>query len=66
MAPAVTKEQMMTTVEAAQFLSLSRKTLEKWRTQLVGPPYRKLGTAVRYKYTDLAAWLDESEQAGNP
>jgi predicted DNA-binding transcriptional regulator AlpA len=66
MALAVIQDQMMTQAEAAQFLSLSPRTLEKWRSELTGPPYRKLGTAVRYKLSELTAWLDESAQAGQP
>ena len=46
------------TKEAAQFLSLSARTLEKHRTYGTGPAYRKLGGRVVYAVDDLTAWAD--------
>ena len=46
------------TPEAAQFLSLSGRTLEKHRTYGTGPAYRKLGGRVVYALEDLKAWAD--------
>lgn len=49
---------LMHTVEAAQYLSLSKPTLERFRLTGEGPPYLKLGKAVRYRRTELDAWLE--------
>lgn len=46
------------TPEAARFLSLSSRTLEKHRTYGTGPAYRKLGGRVVYAVEDLQAWAD--------
>jgi predicted DNA-binding transcriptional regulator AlpA len=46
------------TPEAAQFLGLSGRTLEKHRTYGTGPAYRKLGGRVVYAVDDLQAWAD--------
>lgn len=46
------------TPEAARFLSLSGRTLEKHRTYGTGPTYRKLGGRVVYSIEDLQAWAD--------
>jgi hypothetical protein len=46
------------TNEAAQFLSLAGRTLEKHRTFGTGPAYRKLGGRVVYALEDLKAWAD--------
>ena len=46
------------TKEAAEFLSLSARTLEKHRTYGTGPAYRKLGGRVVYSIDDLQAWAD--------
>ena len=46
------------TKEAAEFLSLSARTLEKHRTYGTGPAYRKLGGRVVYAVEDLQAWAD--------
>ena len=45
------------TSEAAQFLSLSARTLEKHRIYGTGPAYRKLGGRVVYALEDLQAWV---------
>ena len=44
------------TPEAARFLGLSGRTLEKHRTYGTGPAYRKLGGRVVYSIDDLQAW----------
>ena len=46
------------TPEAARFLGLSPRTLEKHRTYGTGPTYRKLGGRVVYALEDLKAWVD--------
>lgn len=46
------------TPEAARFLGLSARTLEKHRTYGTGPTYRKLGGRVVYAPEDLKAWVD--------
>jgi predicted DNA-binding transcriptional regulator AlpA len=46
------------TPEAARFLGLSDRTLEKHRTYGTGPAYRKLGGRVVYALDDLQAWAD--------
>lgn len=47
------------TPEAARFLSLSGRTLEKHRTYGTGPRYRKIGGRVVYAVEDLQAWADQ-------
>lgn len=46
------------TPEAARFLGLSDRTLEKHRTYGTGPAYRKLGGRVVYSLDDLQTWAD--------
>jgi hypothetical protein len=45
--------------EAAQFLNLSPRTLEKQRVIGGGPRFRKFGRRVLYAVTDLEAWANE-------
>jgi len=44
-------------IEAARYLGLSRRTMQAWRVRGDGPPYVKLGAAVRYDLDVLAAWV---------
>jgi predicted DNA-binding transcriptional regulator AlpA len=50
--------RFLRTPEAARFLGLSGRTLEKHRTYGTGPTYRKLGGRIVYALEDLQAWTD--------
>ncbi|WP_421579482.1 helix-turn-helix transcriptional regulator [Shinella sp. M31] len=47
------------TRQAADYLSLSKSTLDKLRCSGGGPRFYKLGRAVIYDVTDLDAWKAE-------
>lgn len=51
------------TPEAARFLSLSHRTLEKHRCYGTGPRYSKVGGRVVYAVADLQAWVDRGMKA---
>jgi predicted DNA-binding transcriptional regulator AlpA len=51
------------TPEAARFLGLSGRTLEKHRTYGTGPRYSKIGGRVVYALADLQAWADRGLKA---
>lgn len=46
----------LSTKEAARFIGLSNRTLEKHRSYGTGPVYRKIGGRVVYTIDDLQAW----------
>ena len=50
--------RFLRTKGAAEFLSLSARTLEKHRTYGTGSAYRKLGGRVVYAIDDLQAWAN--------
>ena len=50
--------EVMTTIEAAEYVGLKKPTMERFRFLGQGPAYCKLGGAVRYRKKDLDAWLD--------
>ncbi len=47
---------LLRTPEAATYVGLSPRTMEKHRTYGTGPVYRKLGNRVVYAIEDLDAW----------
>jgi hypothetical protein len=55
----VTPHRLLRTNEAAEWLGLSGRTLEKHRLFGTGPTYRKIGGRVVYAMADLQAWADE-------
>jgi hypothetical protein len=54
---------LLTTVEAADYLRLSPRTLEDMRITGTGPRYFKLGPGKRskvvYRREDLEGWIDK-------
>lgn len=44
---------LLSTRDAASYLGLSHRTLEKWRTRGVGPAYSRIGRRVVYRRADL-------------
>jgi hypothetical protein len=49
----------MNTRQAAEYLFLSHKTLEKYRVVGGGPVFRKHGRLVVYEVADLDSWSAE-------
>jgi predicted DNA-binding transcriptional regulator AlpA len=58
--PAPMPPRFLRTPEAARFLGLSHRTLEKHRTYGTGPVYRKIGGRVVYALADLQAWAERA------
>ncbi len=53
---------LLTEKEAARFLSMSFRTLQSWRSESKGPPYLKLGRSIRYRKSDLLAWVEKNQR----
>ncbi len=51
-------QRYLTNDEAADYLRLSPRTLEKQRVIGGGPKFRKFGRRVMYAVADLDAWAD--------
>ena len=51
------------TPEAARFLGLSGRTLEKHRTYGTGPRYSKIGGRVVYGVEELQAWVNRGAKS---
>ncbi len=49
--------EYLSTIPAANYIGVSRQFLEIGRHKGEGPPYIKLGRAVRYKRSDLDAYM---------
>ena len=61
--PAALPPRYLRTPEAARFLGLSGRTLEKHRTYGTGPVFRKLGGRVVYAIDELEAWAERGTVA---
>ena len=50
--------------EAARFLKLTRRTLQAWRLQGIGPPHVRISRrAVRYRVGDLVEYVEGKVRA---
>lgn len=60
--PDTLKNQYLDTSQAAHYLGFSKSTLEWWRTLSPrrGPDFHKLGGRVRYRISELDAWVNDS------
>jgi len=47
--------------EAAEYLRVSKKTLERWQAAGTGPVVTKIGRTVYYRWETLRAWVVSCE-----
>ena len=60
------KEKLLTTKEVAEYLDIALSTVKQYRVNRTGPVYIKVGPLVRYRKSDVDAWLKDKEiQANN-
>lgn len=52
--------------ELADYLGISRKTLQKWRSLGLGPNYLKLGAKVVYRIEDVNTYIQRSLRIQRP
>jgi len=63
MADTGTLRGLLTTEQAADYLGVSTRKLEKLRSEGGGPKYSKLGyRTIRYRPAALEAWISDREQ----
>lgn len=48
--------------ETASELQVGIRTLDRWRTAGLGPPFIKLGRRIYYSVDHLRQWLNELQQ----
>jgi excisionase family DNA binding protein len=53
-------EEFLSPEELADLLKVSRRTVYYWRARGTGPPTHKVGGALRYRRSDVEAWLADS------
>ena len=51
-------DALMTTDELSEFLQIPRATIYRWRQQGTGPKAVVVGKHLRWRRSDVDAWLD--------
>lgn len=54
-------DTLTTPAELAMKVKVSTRTLQDWRSKGIGPKWIKTGKVVRYRSSDIAAWLKSQE-----
>lgn len=54
--------RLLTQEELAEYLGLSKPTLQRWRREGYGPKYLRIGKHVYYKEVDVLAWIEEQRE----
>jgi predicted DNA-binding transcriptional regulator AlpA len=62
--PSNSIETLLNEHDVARVTGMSVASVRRWRLLRQGPKYLKIGTAVRYKPEDFAAWLESRPIGG--
>ena len=49
--------------EAAEFIGVSRQTLDKWRMEAAGPAVHRVGRRVLYSIVDLRTFMERHRKS---
>jgi excisionase family DNA binding protein len=50
-------QPLLTQRQAAELLCLSERTVERFRVSGMGPKFVRLGRSIRYRLSDVEAWI---------
>lgn len=59
----IAADQLLTTNEAAELLTVAPATLRWWRHARRGPKVTTVGKAIRYRLSDLDEWINSGGAA---
>lgn len=57
-------DKLLNEAEAAKLFNIRQDTLTRWRWACKGPRYFKVGSAIRYKVSDLEAFIVDPKAEG--
>jgi len=52
------RDRLLTVQELAEYLGVPVATLYQWRHRREGPPGFRVGRHVRYRWSDVAEWIE--------
>ena len=53
----MTQSNLLDRNQAADYLRVSLRTIDRWRSQRTGPPVTKVGKKIFYRLSSLENWL---------
>jgi len=61
-----TPREYLNAEQTANLLQIPERTLADWRYRDIGPAFVRTGRSVRYRRSDLDAWLEARTQRPDP
>jgi len=58
-----TKRPLASIDEVSQYLGIPIATIYGWRLRGLGPPAAKVGRHLRFRWSDVEAWVDHKADA---
>jgi excisionase family DNA binding protein len=55
-------ERLWTERQTADYLQVAVGTLRRWRAEGTGPPALRVGRTVRYRRSDVDAWVERQSK----
>lgn len=55
------RDDVVSVDEVARRLDIPKKTLYGWRYKGIGPRSHRVGKHLRYRWSDVLAWLDQQD-----
>jgi excisionase family DNA binding protein len=52
--------ELMSRDELSEYLGVPRRTLDDWALRRVGPQFARIGRFVRYRRSDVDAWVESN------
>lgn len=59
-------DRLLTVEELALYLGVPRATVYAWRSRGEGPPGYRIGKFVRFRLSEVEAWLETRRDEGTP
>jgi len=59
-------EKLLTREELAEQLGVSARTIDRWRDQGLAPPELMIQRVIRFRQSDIEAWLDDKTGSSKP
>jgi len=56
------RDELLDRPEAAAFLRVNKRTLDRWELLRKGPPRIRMGGLVRYRKSRILQWLEGQEK----
>lgn len=58
-------DSLLSIEELAEILQVPKKTIYAWRTKGLGPRALRVGKFLRFRRSDVNAWLDQQAEKAN-